>query len=43
VLFTGRHAASTRALDLTGGDLRSVQRLSRHKDVGPLQRYDDNR
>ena len=38
-----RHAAITRALDLTGGDLRSVQRFSRHKDVRLLQRYDDNR
>jgi integrase/recombinase XerC len=38
-----RHAAITRALDLTGGDIRSVQRFSRHKDVRLLQRYDDNR
>ena len=38
-----RHAASTRALDLTGGDIRSVQKISWHKDVRLLQRYDDNR
>jgi integrase/recombinase XerC len=38
-----RHAAITRALDLTGGDIRSVQKFSRHKDVRLLQRYDDNR
>ena len=38
-----RHVAITRALDLTGGDIRSVQKFSRHKDVRLLQRYDDNR
>jgi integrase/recombinase XerC len=38
-----RHAAITRALDLTGGDIRSVQKFSRHQDVRLLQRYDDNR
>ncbi len=37
-----RHAAITAALDLTG-DLRAVQRFSRHKDVRVLTRYDDNR
>jgi len=38
-----RHAAITAALDLTGGDVRKVQRFSRHSDVRVLQRYDDNR
>jgi integrase/recombinase XerC len=38
-----RHAAITEALDLTGGDVRAVQRFSRHRDVRVLQRYDDNR
>jgi integrase/recombinase XerC len=38
-----RHAAITRALDLTGGDVRAVQRFSRHRDVRVLQRYDDCR
>ena len=38
-----RHAAITAALDATGGDLRTAQRLSRHADVRTLQRYDDNR
>lgn len=38
-----RHAAITEALELTGGDVRAVQRFSRHKDVRVVQRYDDNR
>jgi integrase/recombinase XerC len=38
-----RHAAVTEALDLTGGDLRAVQRCRRHKTVATLQRYDDCR
>jgi integrase/recombinase XerC len=38
-----RHSAITAALDATGGDLRRVQRLSRHADVRTLQRYDDSR
>lgn len=37
-----RHAAITAALDLTG-DLRAVQRFSRHRDVRVLTVYDDNR
>ncbi len=37
-----RHAAITAALDLTG-DLRAVQRFSRHRDVRTLTIYDDNR
>jgi integrase/recombinase XerC len=38
-----RHAAITEALDLTGGNVRAVQRFSRHRDVRILERYDDNR
>jgi len=38
-----RHAAITAALDLTGGDVRKVQRFSRHRDLRVLNRYDDNR
>jgi integrase/recombinase XerC len=38
-----RHAAVTTALDLTGGDVRAVQRFSRHRDLRTLQLYDDNR
>ncbi len=37
-----RHTAITAALDLTG-DLRAVQRFSRHRDVRVLTHYDDNR
>jgi integrase/recombinase XerC len=37
-----RHAAITAGLDLTG-DLRAVQRFSRHADVRTVGRYDDNR
>lgn len=37
-----RHSAITAALDLTG-DLRAVQRFSRHRDVRVLTWYDDNR
>jgi len=38
-----RHAAITEALELTGGDLRRVQRFSPHRDVRTISRYDDNR
>ncbi|MCX6640702.1 MAG: tyrosine-type recombinase/integrase, partial [bacterium] len=38
-----RHAAITEALDLTGGDVRKVQRFSRHRDIRTLSLYDDNR
>lgn len=38
-----RHAAITEALDLTHGNLRSVAKFSRHKDVRVLNVYDDNR
>jgi len=38
-----RHAAITQALDATGGDVRAVQRFSRHRDLRVLNVYDDNR
>lgn len=38
-----RHAAITASLDMTGGDVRSVARFSRHLDIRVLTRYDDNR
>ena len=38
-----RHAAITEALDLTGGNVRAVQRFSRHADLRLLNHYDDNR
>lgn len=38
-----RHAGITAGLDLTGGDVRAVQKFSRHRDVRVLERYDDNR
>jgi integrase/recombinase XerC len=38
-----RHAAITEALDLTGGNVRAVQKFSRHRDVRIIERYDDNR
>ena len=38
-----RHAAITEALDLTRGDVRAVQRFSRHRDLRTLTIYDDNR
>jgi integrase/recombinase XerC len=38
-----RHAAITAALDLTGGNVRAVQKFSRHRDVRVIERYDDNR
>ncbi|HJY85987.1 MAG TPA: tyrosine-type recombinase/integrase, partial [Candidatus Acidoferrales bacterium] len=38
-----RHAAITEALDLTRGDVRAVQKFSRHRDVRTLERYDDAR
>ena len=38
-----RHTAITLALDASGGDVRRVQRLSRHARLETLQRYDDNR
>ena len=38
-----RHAAITAALDATGGDVRKVQKFSRHKDLRVLCVYDDSR
>ena len=38
-----RHAAITEALERTKGDLRAVQRFSRHRDLRLLLVYDDNR
>ncbi|MCE9635880.1 MAG: hypothetical protein K8T90_09260 [Planctomycetes bacterium] len=38
-----RHTAITTALDATSGDVRRVQRFSRHRDARVLQRYDDAR
>ncbi len=38
-----RHTAITLALDATGGDVRAVQRLSRHARLETLMVYDDNR
>lgn len=38
-----RHMAITAVLDATGGDVRTAQRLSRHKDLRTLSIYDDNR
>ncbi|MDP3940475.1 MAG: tyrosine-type recombinase/integrase [Deltaproteobacteria bacterium] len=38
-----RHASITRALDLSGGNVRAVQRHSRHQDVRTVGRYDDER
>jgi integrase/recombinase XerC len=38
-----RHAAITAALDATGGNVRAVQKFSRHRDLRVLNTYDDNR
>lgn len=38
-----RHTGITEALDRTQGDLRAVQKFSRHKDPKIIMRYDDNR
>lgn len=38
-----RHASITAALENTRGDVRKVQRFSRHRDVRVLSTYDDNR
>jgi integrase/recombinase XerC len=37
-----RHSSITHALDITG-DVRKVQRLSRHVKLETLMIYDDNR
>jgi integrase/recombinase XerC len=36
-------AAITAALDATDGDVRKVQKLSRHRNLNTLMIYDDNR
>ncbi len=38
-----RHSAITEALDATGGDVRAVQKFSRHKNINTLLLYDDRR
>lgn len=38
-----RHSGITAALDATGGDVRRVQKLSRHASLDTLMIYDDNR
>lgn len=38
-----RHSAITLALETTGGDVRSVAKFSRHRDVKTVLLYDDNR
>lgn len=38
-----RHTAITAALDATGGDVRRVQKFSRHKNVQTVMHYDDAR
>jgi integrase/recombinase XerC len=38
-----RHQAITSALDMTGGDVRAVQRFSRHSKIEVLLHYDDCR
>jgi integrase/recombinase XerC len=38
-----RHSAITAALDVTGGNIRKVQKLSGYADPRTLMIYDDNR
>jgi integrase/recombinase XerC len=38
-----RHSAITAALDATDGNVRKVQKLSRHRKLDTLMIYDDNR
>ena len=38
-----RHSSITEALNATGGDVRAVQKLSRHANLNTLMIYDDNR
>jgi integrase/recombinase XerC len=38
-----RHSGITAALVVTGGDVRRVQKLSRHSNLNTLMIYDDNR
>jgi integrase/recombinase XerC len=38
-----RHAAITRVLELTGGNVREAQQFSRHQNVATVLKYDDAR
>ena len=38
-----RHSSITAALDATNGDVRAVQKLSRHSNLNTLMIYEDNR
>ena len=38
-----RHSSITAALDASGGDVRNVQKLSRHADLNTLMIYEDHR
>ena len=38
-----RHSSITAALDATDGNIRQVQKLSRHANINTLMTYDDNR
>jgi integrase/recombinase XerC len=38
-----RHSSIAAALDATDGNVRKVQKLSRHANLDTLMRYDDNR
>jgi len=38
-----RHSSITAALDATDGNIRKVQKLSRHKNINTVMIYDDNR
>ncbi len=38
-----RHSSITAALDATSGNVRKVQKLSRHRQIDTLMIYDDNR
>ncbi len=38
-----RHSAITTYLDVSDGNLRAAQGLSRHASLNTLSRYDDNR
>ena len=38
-----RHSSITAALDATDGNIRKVQKLSRHKNINTVMTYDDNR
>ena len=38
-----RHSSITAVLDASNGNVRMAQKLSRHKNLDVLSRYDDNR